>query len=494
MVTSTRRSLFAEILLVLLLTILGFAVIGYHPGLEDDGVYLTAIKADLNPSLYPHDRNFFQLQLQATLFDGAMARAINLTGISVAWVELLIQFGSIFLILWSCLLIAKQLFADPKAWWAGVALTAAMMTLPVAGTALYLVDQHLHPRNIATALILLAISRILAAKYWQAVPLLLLSLVLHPIMAAMGISLCLFLTLATTNAVAIWWRSFRGSVAALVPLGWIFESPTPVWHRALETRSYYFLSQWTWYELLGAFAPLFLFGLLAYIARKQGNTKLTQFAVAVFTYGVFQQAVAIVMLTSPALIRLTPLQPMRFLHLIYFFLTLIAGCMMGQYFLRGSVWRWALFLLIFNGPMFAAQRSLYAGSEHIEWPGGQTSNPWLQSFAWIRRNTPTSAYFAMDPDYLAAPGEDYHSFRALAERSQLADAIKDTSVVTQVPELGPDWDRQVKAAKGWNRFQLKDFERLKSDFGVDWVIVSYPPPAPLDCQWHNESVAVCRIP
>ena len=44
----------------------------------------------------------------------------------------------------------------------------------------------------------------------------------------------------------------------------------------------------------------------------------------------------------------------------------------------------------------------------------------------------------MDPNYLAAPGEDYHSFRALAERSQLADAIKDTAVVTKVPELGPD--------------------------------------------------------
>jgi len=45
---------------------------------------------------------------------------------------------------------------------------------------------------------------------------------------------------------------------------------------------------------------------------------------------------------------------------------------------------------------------------------------------------PVDAYFALDPDYMAAPGEDYHSFRALAERSQLADNIKDASMVTLV--------------------------------------------------------------
>ncbi len=137
---------------------------------------------------------------------------------------------------------------------------------------------------------------------------------------------------------------------------------------------------------------------------------------------------------------------------------------------------------------------MFDGSPHLELPGVKSTNPWLQSFAWIRMNTPTDAYFAMDPHYLAAPGEDYHSFRALAERSQLADAIKDTAVVTQVPELGPAWDRQVTAQAGWNHFALADFERLKNDFGVNWVLVSYPAPVGLACRWHNDTLAVCQIP
>jgi hypothetical protein len=82
----------------------------------------------------------------------------------------------------------------------------------------------------------------------------------------------------------------------------------------------------------------------------------------------------------------------------------------------------------------------------------------------------------------------------LAERSALADAIKDTSVITKVPELGPDWQAQLAAQSGWNNFRIADFERLKAEFGVDWTLVSYPAPAGLDCRWHNDALAVCRIP
>ncbi|MGA2992551.1 MAG: hypothetical protein ABSD88_18940, partial [Candidatus Korobacteraceae bacterium] len=51
---------------LLLLTTLAFLVQGYHPGWEDDGVYLSAIKKQLHPQLYPYDSDFFQVQLQAT--------------------------------------------------------------------------------------------------------------------------------------------------------------------------------------------------------------------------------------------------------------------------------------------------------------------------------------------------------------------------------------------------------------------------------------------
>lgn len=489
------RNFLVNFMLTLLFTTLGLAVMGYHPGAEDDGVYLSAVKSNLHPALYPHDADFFRLQLQASFFDKWVAGSSHYTGMSVAATEFLWQFGSLLLTVFALWCIARRLFADERAQWAGVAFVVAMFTLPVAGTALYLADQHLHPRNVATAIVLLAASRILSGKRWQAIPLLGLAFVTHPIMGAMGISFCIFLTLTLTDSVHAWLQSGQGAAAMLfVPLGWVFEPPNPVWKRALDTRTYYYLYKWEWYEWLGALAPLFLFWLLWRWARKQGDTPLARFALAVFAYGVFQQALAMLMLGFPSLIRLTPLQPMRYLHLVYFFLVLIAGCLLGKYALKASLWRWALFLVIVNGSMFGAQRAEFSSSEHLELPGRLTGNQWLQAFAWVRCNTPTDAYFALDPRYLEAPGEDFHSFRALAERSQLADAIKDTAVVTQVPELGPVWDRQLRAQEGWKSFKLADFERLKQDFGVGWVLVANPAPTGLACRWHSDSLSVCQIP
>jgi hypothetical protein len=494
-----RRYFPVNFLLTLVFTTLGLAVMGYHPGFEDDGVYLTAVKFKLNPALYPHDSAFFRYQMQASFFDNLVAGFVRWTGIPVAATELLWQFASIALIVFGCWAIARRLFPEERAQWAGVALVTAMFTLPAAGTALYLVDQHLHPRAIATGLILLAVSRILAGKSWQAIPFLLLAFALHPLMTAFGLSFCFFLVVVLLEPGHRWLRRWRFAAnsswaAALVPLGWVFEPPTPAWRHSLEMRNYLFLFRWEWYEWLGALAPLVLFWLLWRIARKRGQTLLARFALAVFLFGVFQMAVGMVVLGFPALIRLTPLQPMRFLHLIYFFLMLVGGCLLGKYLLKESLWRWAVFLVAINAGMFISQRLQFSGSEHLELPGRASANPWVQAFSWIRQNTPQDAYFALDPLYLAAPGENYFSFRALAERSLLADTIKDGSVVTQVPELGDLWERQNAAEKGWSSFQLADFQRLKAEFGVNWVLVAYPQPKGLACQWHNNVLAACQIP
>ena len=475
---------------------------GYHPGAEDDAVYLSAVKADLNPTLYPHNAAFFQLQMRSSTFDIWMAHFVRWSGIPVAWSELLWQWMAIFLVVWACWSIVRQLFEETAARWAGVAMVAAMLTLPVAGASISIMDQYLHSRNLAAALILFGVARIVAGKSWQAVPLLGVAFVLHPLMGAFSVSFCIVLTLTLSEAVHVRLRSLRtrliaegaAPVAAMIPFGWIFDPPSPTWLEALNTRRWFRVYKWKWYEWVGAIAPLALFWLVGQLARKRGETRLARFAMAIFIYGVFQQAVAMLILGPRRLIGLSALEPMRYLHLVYVFMALVGGAYLGRYVLKAHVWRWALFLLLANGGMWLAQRQQFPASDHLELPFTVSANPWLQVFAWVRQNTPTEAYFALDPQYMAAKGEDFHSFRALAERSQLADGIKDTSVVSKVPELGPAWKRQSEAGKGWEHFQLADFERLKTEFGVDWALVTYPAPAGLECVWHNEALTVCRIP
>jgi len=507
--TSRNQDPWKKFLLILCFTLLGFAVMGYHPGLEDDGIYLTAVKADLSPALYPHNSEFFRLQTQATIFDSAMAGFVRVTRIPLDRSELLWQLISIFTILWACHSIARQLFNQAAAQWSAVAMVGAMLTLPVAGTALFLVDQHLHPRTVATALILVAASQVLERRSWPAIILLALASLVHPLMAAFGISFCVFLALALDEQVSGWIENLRlrarkrgmvgrvsvgSGVAAAAPLGWVFTAGNPGWREALKAHSYYFIYKWSWFEWLGAIAPLVLFWVLWRWARRRGEKPLARFALTVFAYGVFQQAVAMVMLPPVGWLRLTPLQPMRYLHLIYFALALAGGGLLGQFLLKKSTWRWVAYLAILNTGMLYCQEVQFPASRHIELPGLTPNNDWIQAFEWIRQNTPQDAYFALDPHYLDAPGEDYHGFRALAERSALADAVKDAAVVTQIPNLGDEWRTQVRAQQGWSGFRVEDFERLKHEYGVDWVVVSYRAPAGLNCRWHNQTLTVCQIP
>lgn len=462
---------------------------GYHPGAEDDGVYLAAIQQDLNPGLYPHDAVFFKVQTHATIFDCVIASSVKLTHLSIASTTLLWQFLSILLILWGCFRIAQFCFEQSYAQWAGVSLVAALLALPVTNTGLYLVDENLHPRTLATAAILAAIAAVLQRRWVIACVLLAVACAFHPIMGPFGISYCMFLAYRQSSLKI----NPATRMAAWMPFSWLFNPMSSASQQAMASRNYYFLSRWTWYEWLGVLAPMLLLWWFSRIAKRDQSRNLEKVSSSLVYFGVFQLVIALCIMLPESWMQLRPLQPMRFLHIIYILLALLGGGLIGKTILGRHVYRWLFLFAPLCAGMFYAQVHLYPGTEHLELPGRASANPWLQAFQWIKTNTPTDAYFAIDPNYLELPGEDFHGFRALAERSVMADAVKDASVVTVGPRLGMEWQREMAATTGWNHFTKNDFEELHKQFGVTWVIVQLPAPAQLNCPYHNAAIAVCRL-
>jgi hypothetical protein len=143
--------------------------------------------------------------------------------------------------------------------------------------------------------------------------------------------------------------------------------------------------------------------------------------------------------------------------------------------------------------MAVAQLKLFPASRHLELPWKQPHNSWVEGFDWIRTHTRQDAYFALDPDYERLPGEDIHGFRAIAQRSMLADNGKDSGAASMFPALAREWKEQVDARRGWKEFQRLDFLRLKARYGVDWVVLQQPGARGLNCPYENERVLVCRI-
>lgn len=184
---------------------------------------------------------------------------------------------------------------------------------------------------------------------------------------------------------------------------------------------------------------------------------------------------------------------MRAFHLVYIVFFLFTGAAIGEYLLKRVAWRWFALFVPMMASMFVVQVPAFPASPHIELPVAHSPNPWVSAFFWIRANTPKDAIFAIDPNYVELPKEDLHGFRAIAERSMVADNLKDSGVAAMFPRLADEWKQQVDSLSGWRQFHAADFERLHKRYGVTWIVWQGPRPDGFVCPFENSAVKVCRM-
>jgi hypothetical protein len=482
---------------LLALTAGALLVHGYHPFAEDAEIYLPGVEKILHPQLFPVGQEFFASHASLTLFPNLVAFSLRVTHLPLEAGLFLWQVASIFLLLLACWELSGLLFSNARARWAGVCLLAALLTIPVAGTALYILDQYLNPRNLAAFAGIFAVARTLEKKYVRATLWLAFAACVHPLMAVFTFSFCILL-LAMEKfpyPAAPAKPGIVAALASLLPFGISLDPPTsPAYHAAAMRHSFHYIQLWHWYEQVGILAPVVLLWWFGRIARVRHWRNLELVCRALILYDLIYFFAALVVDLPPRFESLARLQPLRSLHLLYMLLFLIMGGLLGEYVLKNRLWRWLVLFVPLGAGMFIAQRALFPASAHVEWPGTAPKNQWEQAFVWARDNTPVDAVFALDPDYMQIAGEGETGFRCLAQRSQLADASKDSGAVSMFPPLADEWWAQVQAQTPWKSFRSEDFSRLKSTYGVSWVVVQQPGVAGLDCAYQNDAVRVCRIP
>jgi hypothetical protein len=472
---------------LLLFTAIAFLIQGYHPYAEDAEIYLPGVLKILNPGLFASNADFFGEHAGHTMYPNLIASSARVTHLSLPWVLFLLQVASIFLLLVATRSLAAALFENEMAHWAAVALMATLLTLPIAGTALYVLDQYPNPRNLAAFAGVFAVAEILRRRYLAGTLWLAFAALVHPLMASFAIAFCMWLVVLDRYR-----PQFLG-VAAALPFGITLDSPPPAYHEVALRQPYFYIQHWEWYEWLGLIGPVILFWMLARFARRRNMNNLELVSRAIIPFVLIATAAAILLSIPARLEALARIEPLRCLALTYMLLIVIGGGLLGQYVLQARIWRWLLLFVPLALGMVLAQRQLFSASSHIEWPWAQPRNPWAQAFDWIRVNTPQDALFALNPNHMALPGEDEIGFRARAERSRLADTVKDKGAASMFPPLSTKWLEQVQDAKNWESYGRQDYERLRQKYGVSWVVVEQPGPADLDCPYQNAVVRVCRI-
>jgi hypothetical protein len=517
-----RERRFAAVL-VTALTFFALLVHGYHPYAEDGGVYLPEIKRLLDPGLYPYGAEFVVGHLRYSLFAPAMAGLVRESHFSLEMVLLLVHLATFWMTLFAAWLLAARCYASREARGGAVALLAVWMTLPIAGTSLMLMDPYVTARSLSTPCVLLALAGALkfllprfeieeedTADRRRGLALcsggLAVAGMIHPLMGAYGLGPVLLLValLSRSRRVRVWGTVGLGVTAVAMAAGLQLSAPreSEIYQRVVLTRDYWFLSQWHWYELIGLIAPLVILSVVAMGRRREGDAARVGLARMAVVAGVTATVVATLFARIGIATHLVArMQPLRIFQVVYVVMTLVLGATLAERVLRRRPMRWVLVFSVLAAVMVMAERRTFPASKHLELPYalsgdelGDRGNPYQRAFAWIGRNTPRDAVFALDAQYITKPGEDAQSFRAIAERSALPDFSKDGGVVTLKPELAAEWlQGQVAQAELSTEPDARRIALLRA-LGVTWVVLEREAVTGFACVYANVAVKVCRLP
>jgi len=507
-------------LLVSAMTLFAVVVGGYHPLAEDGGLYMAGIKRLLDSSLYPWGTSFVLEPARHSLFSPTIAAIVRAahSGPDEALHTILplvllgLHLATVWAMLFAAWMLAKRCSKTVAARSGAVVLLACWLGLPVAGTALCLMDPYLTARSFSTPCMVLALvgaldltelhaargARLRGLALWAAS--LALAAAMHPLMAGYALgSTLLLMCLRSPWRVSRLWGTAVFSLAGLTLAALLERSAAPEsvdYVRIAATRAYWYLGQWRWYELVGLAAPLAILAL----AGRRGTGAQSALARMAVIAGITSIAASLLFARSGDATHLVArMQPLRVFQLIYLLMVLVLGAGLGHWLgdltQWRRLWRWTAVPLSLGCAMLLAQRATFPNSSHLEFPGVAGRNAWVQAFLWIRGNTPKNALFALDADYINAPGEDAQCFRAIAERSALPDYSKDGGEASIAPDLTGDWAAGQAAQQRLSAPATTDRQRLAAlaPLGVTWVVLEAEARTDLDCPYANGVVSVCRL-
>jgi hypothetical protein len=492
------------------LTLAVLLVHGFHPFAEDGGLYIAGVEWRLNPSLFPRLTEFVSEHVRFSIFAPVLSAITRSTHLPLLVVLLLVQISSIALMLAAGRALLRRITRNEGAQLAGLGMISALWAVPVAGTSLLLMDPCVTARSFSTPLSLWALA--LALDDWKnngrsflsCALLIGLAAAFHPLMAGYALGLILVVRAQRSprgNSLLVAAGLLTFAAAAFLQTHAMADSSSVV--LAAQSRYYWFLSQWHWYELFGLAGPLLVLLALRYQNRDGLGSRGLALASAAILYGCFAVAfTAVFAHESYAAHIVARLQPLRAFLMIYAVMLLLLGASLQQAFERlvtsdRSFFRFAVVPILAAGAlaMFIAERRQFPASPHVEFPWRlrQSPNPWVRTFLWCGDNTPPNALFALDANYITTPGEDAQTFRAIAQRSALPDFSKDGGEAAITPRIADVWADGFTAQLNLDQQTTSQLRQHLAPYGVDWVILRSDSPAALSCPYDNNLLKVCSL-
>ncbi len=452
---------------------------GYRYGVSDQAFYIPAMLASADPSLFPRDRELFSPQGAFTLFDDGFAMLWTVTGAPLPWMFFAGYLLTLGLLAVGYVQLGRLMFRSA---WTSVAFCLAMtLKHRITRTGVNTLEGYFHPRMLAFAIGLLALSAFLNGRPLTTVGLVALAGFIHPT-TGLWFAICLGTALVVSGLV-----SRRLSIAAgvvAVALGvWVvvqggqhrlFTRMDAAWLEAFAAKDYVLPLDWpvTAWMVNMAYPVIIMATYL--LRRRSGRALPREGALVAGLLALVGLFLASLPFMAVAVALALQLQVSR----VFWLLDVMATLYVVWWLAEGPQWsttphrtlarRAALVAAVVAAA--ASLRGAYVGFfEHPERPPVQIDLPqddWHDVMAWLR-TTPADTHVLADSGHAWRYGS---SVRVAAARDVYLEEVKDTAMALYSRAVALSVVERIREVGSQNEWTEASLLALAARAGLDLVV------------------------
>lgn len=463
---------------------------GYRFGVSDQAFYIPAIHKALVPDAFPRDTALLAPQAGLLAWDQFAAAVARATGLDLEWLFLGAYVLAVVVFFVGVRRLSGPFYREPLSSWA--LLAALTLRHRVAKTGVNTFEGYFHPRVLAFAIGVLAISCLWNDRRWRTAALIAIAFVVHPTTA---------LWFAVWAAAMVAYQSRRwawvvglgvlgSALAAMMVLAGPLRGAVAImdatWTDALTEKDYLFPTAWsmeTW--LVNAIAPVVLWGVYRWrqhvVARVETGAfwsapARAETALVLGCLALLAAFVASLPFIGARLALAVQLQTSRVLWQVELLATVLLVWALAE--APWPIWRVsartrAAAALVFFVVVSAGRAYFVLRVEH-ERPLVEVrlaESPWQRVTAWTASHTPSDSHFLVDPGHA---WKFDSSFRVAARRDVLVEAVKDAAMATYSRDVALRVTERLGAIGDFDALTDDQVRALAARYSLDYLVAQRP--------------------
>jgi hypothetical protein len=469
---------------------------GYRFGVSDQAFYEPAIRAQMDPALFPHDRPLLEAQSKLMAADKILGRVAQTLHLRLPPLFFAIYVLSLGLLAVGGVAVARALGFS---WWATAAfLFALTLRHRIPKTGANTLESYMHTRQLAFAIGALGIACLLRRRWGWMVAAIAAAAVLHPT-TGLWFAVCLMPAAFVAAPAPRKWLPFLiagGLIAALVLLtrgsfaGRLVIMDQP-WLDVLADKDYLFPTGWPLYAWMAnlAYAPI-VWGIYAQRTAR-GVAVAGERALAVGVVALLLVFLISVPLTAMHIALAVQLQVTR----VFWVMDFLATAYLVWWLSSAVTWRvpasrrrpaaaLVCFAILSLGRGYYVLRDQGAdrGLVSLDIPATE----WVDVMQWLRAQPPGWNILA-DPAHAWKYGL---SVRVAAERDTVLEAIKDSALALYDRDIAMRVSERSEALRDFDDMSGADFRALAVKYDVHAVVLANPRTVDLPVLYRNSGFTI----